>query len=974
MKLTRLVGTNFQFPISHMETKKASLLISENDLSPFVQPRYVSAGLRFLVYFLAISFVPLMVASFSLIQRSQFTLTQEIERHLQTIASLKIAELNQWQQENKNNFLSFTKINKALLPLAEELTKTPDTNLRDQLRMEMNEIREIYPQFLDLFLMDMNGRVVLSTDPLDEGGDHADHEHFQKGKKDYFPGKLYFDNSRKENAFTLSTPLEGKEKNILFVVGGSINPQRLYELLRKDTGLGQTGETYLVTRSYKSIPPVAFDAGAVRPPDAGNKELVIGVQERPIYTQGVIRAFQGAKAIAIYKNYRGEEVIGYFEYLPEYEVVFLAEQATNEAFLPISEMKFTLLWIFIVIFSLDTILAFIIGHTITEPIYALTANAQKIQSGDYRALNSLSAQDEFGLLSSAMSQMAESLIISLEETKNIINTMPSALFILDLQGIIQSANQVANDLIGISGEQLRGKALKSFLRYPNIHDKNPISFELNELKQNKSVASLQLECFTRSHHHIPVSLSGSILTGRFGQLIGYIIILQDLRKLKEYAKQRLQKITPILQQISLGDFSQKFPIPETEDEFTDLLIALDLMLDNLRELIADNQRKTSEIKESQLKTEEEKARAESFLRSIGEGILAIDLRGKIISMNPAAEKLFQRKISDIFGKDYMTELHFENEKGEKIRIDSYPIRDVAALKKQIYAITYFMRSDGSRLPLATTCSPILFEDKLLGIIGTFRDITKEMEVDRSKSEFVSLASHQLRTPLTGLKWLLEEVVRKNRLDDMQTEYLQDALRSNNRMIRLVSALLNVSRLETGIISVSSREINLYEFLEELIKEAVPVGKAKNISIKMLPSDPSLLVSLDKNLIGQVVNNLISNAITYSDPERDVYLSFEKKNDSVEMAVRDQGVGISEDDQEKLFTKFFRASSAHQYSTTGSGLGLYIIKKILEVCNGSIRCESKPGQGAVFTITLPLKGPITKTEGGKSLIEQKFSEL
>ncbi len=946
-------------------------LLAEDDISPFVQPRFVSIGWRFFAYFLFISIVPILVFGYSAIQKSEFILRNEIQNRFESIASLKTSELSFWIENNKLHFRTLLEGRHGLLRSMSAMMLEKDVGDRDEVRETLDLLLKQSEHFSELFLIDpLSGKVIVSTNPLREGKDETEDNYFKEGKKAFFFGSIHFSNEMNDNVLTMSFPVKDDDGNLIGVFAGNVDLKILYDFLSDNTGLGETGETYMVSRFYKAVPAVGLSAEAVDG-QADSSEISIGIKEKTVYTQGVIRALDGLKGVDVYENYDGKEVIGYYQNFPEFGLVFLVEQCTEEAFEPLNKMTSTLMWVLLLVLAADAIIAYMIANSITRPLSQLTKNARKIRKGNYEDVSDLSTNDEFGVLSDSLNQMAHSLILSLGETQNIINTMPSALFILDVEGRVTSANRSAFELSGYSEKELIGKEFMDLIRCSDHAADECKAFTLGEIDKEGVVTDKQVHCYTNGHEYIPISLSGSVLKDKKKKPIGYIIIVQDLRKLKEYARERLQKITPMLHKISLGDFSGQLDVPSSDDEFSELLVSLDLMASNLKELITENRKKTTQVQKSKMKIEQEKAKAEAFLGSIGEGVIAIDLQGNIIMINEAAEHMFGKSIEDVIGKKFTEAYRFEDQKGNLIKENSFPISEVIANKKQVYTVTYFLKSPDSKLPLATTASPVLFDNRILGVIGTFRDITKEMEVDRAKSEFVSLASHQLRTPLAGLNWLLQEVIRKGNLDDMQTEYLQDALKSNERMVHLVSDLLNVSRLETGIINVESKDVDVYDMINVLVKEASVVAKDKGQVIEFEKPDQEIHASLDKELIGQVVTNLISNAISYSEENKTIHVELSKKADRIFITVKDEGIGISKDEQEKLFTKFFRSRNASKYSTTGSGLGLYIIRKVLDVCNGKIEVESEPGKGTTFTVALPLKGPNVRGEGDKKLIEQKL---
>lgn len=942
-----------------MSKVSGKVLITEEDLIPFVKTDFISIGWRLLVYFIFISLIPVFIVGFSALQKGQFVLENEIGNRFESFASLKLSQLSYWMNQNREHFSELLVSHEDLQSRIEVMLSEKTEASRAPVRRELKRLLRYSPEFTEYFLMDpQTGRVLVSSESINEGFSKADDNYFIVGKEKLFPGEFYFSSDLNEIRMTMGQPLFGESNNLLAVIGVHINLDTFYHFLDDRTGLGRTGEIYMVSRFYKTMPP-----GIV-----SEKDLI---SEKALYTLGVDRAFQGQKGIDTYSNYAGNEVIGFYQYVPEFGTAFLVEQDKNEVFEPVFKNRTNLIWVLLITLLADALLAFIISRNITKPLGVLADNAERIKKGDYDLVSELATSDEFGNLARSLNKMAESLLMSLSETKNIINTMPNALFILDVNGKITSANTSASELTDFVDDQLIGKHFTELIRPQDDDSPEKAGFDLDEIQRSQLVVNKQVKCFTHSHQYIPVSLSASVLTDKHEKQIGYIVILQDLRKLREYAQKRLQAITPLLHRMSLGDFSQHFDIPGGDDEFSELLLSLDLMSSNLRELIEENQNKTSQVEHSKYKIETEKAKLEAFMKSIGEAIVAIDLEGNIIMINTAAEKMFKQPFVYVSGKLFEDIYHFENEKGEPLRLNNFPIQDVLNSKQQIYLRTLFGDKENGQIPFATTVSPILFGDTVLGVIGTFRDITKEVEVDKAKSEFVSLASHQLRTPLAGLNWLLQEVVRKGQLDEIQSEYLQDALMSTQRMVHLVGDLLNVSRLETGIINVESNDEDLSKLINLLVKEASVVALDKHIKIDFNNPDMPVIASYDKDLIGQVITNLLSNAINYSDPNTTIQISAGSDDKGIFFTVKDQGIGISKEDQEKLFTKFFRSKDAARYSTTGSGLGLYIIKKVLTVCEGSIECDSDVGKGTAFTVRLPFKGPTIKGDGDKKLIEQKL---
>jgi len=236
--------------------------------------------------------------------------------------------------------------------------------------------------------------------------------------------------------------------------------------------------------------------------------------------------------------------------------------------------------------------------------------------------------------------------------------------------------------------------------------------------------------------------------------------------------------------------------------------------------------------------------------------------------------------------------------------------------------------------------------------GSLIDITDRKDAEQMKSDFVSFATHQLRTPLAGIKWLLE-LAQAPDLPEESASYILDARASADRLIRLVNDLLDVSRLEGGRLATSPQPTDLAAMSTEVINELMPLAREKNQSLVMEPPASLPAVLVDPKLGREVVLNLISNALRYTPAGGAVTVQMHSTNGAVEWAVRDTGIGIPAAAQSRLFEKFFRADNAAIVHTEGTGLGLYLVRLVLERSGGRVWCESKEGAGSIFRFTLPL---------------------
>jgi signal transduction histidine kinase len=242
----------------------------------------------------------------------------------------------------------------------------------------------------------------------------------------------------------------------------------------------------------------------------------------------------------------------------------------------------------------------------------------------------------------------------------------------------------------------------------------------------------------------------------------------------------------------------------------------------------------------------------------------------------------------------------------------------------------------------------------VGLTLTFQDVTHEREVSQMKSDFVSFVTHQLRTPLSGIKWMLE-LAAEEPLAGEAGSYIQDARDAAQRLIELVNDLLDVSRLEQGRLTVAAQDVSLGELTRSVLDEAAVLIREKGHRLSVTGVEDVPSVTADPQLLRQVVLNLVSNAIKYTPAGGAITIEMKGAGDEVRWAIRDSGIGVPKQAQARLFEKFFRADNVATVETEGTGLGLYLVRLIMERCGGRVWCESEVGEGATFQFTLPLSG-------------------
>lgn len=236
-----------------------------------------------------------------------------------------------------------------------------------------------------------------------------------------------------------------------------------------------------------------------------------------------------------------------------------------------------------------------------------------------------------------------------------------------------------------------------------------------------------------------------------------------------------------------------------------------------------------------------------------------------------------------------------------------------------------------------------------------RSFERLAEASRMKSEFIKIVSHQLRTPLTNFKWTLESLLsqKENLISEKYFEYFKILKENSERMENLMKDLLVVAQIETEGFFIKKEEFSLEELTKEVIKEFECLAKKFGVEIKYYFQENLPKVLADKKQIKEVVKNLLDNAIRYNRENGKVEIKIEKKPKYLYFEIKDTGVGIPKDDQKYIFQKFFRSANIMRYQTQGTGLGLYIAKKIVEKSGGKIGFKSQENKGSTFYFTLPL---------------------
>ncbi len=358
-----------------------------------------------------------------------------------------------------------------------------------------------------------------------------------------------------------------------------------------------------------------------------------------------------------------------------------------------------------------------------------------------------------------------------------------------------------------------------------------------------------------------------------------------------------------------------------------------------------------------------RSKTEALLGSIGDGVFAVDAEGRIIEFNRAAAALTGVTASAALGRPYEQVMTL-SEGGAEGAAGTDAVRQTILQGRTFRSLRdlTLVRRDGSRLPITLSAAPVRDDQGgVAGCVVVFSDASQEREVDRMKNEFISIASHQLRTPMTGVKGvlslLLDEVLGP--LNPEQQAYLRRAYDSNERLIALVNDLLNISRLEQGSLQLRSEPVAVADVVSGLASDLQVRAARYQVTIRVDPPQPNAaecVVPGDAVRLREVFANLMDNAVKYTPEHGTVTVRTRAEGPRVAVEIIDTGVGIPADKMPTLFQKFNRIQNPLSGREFGTGLGLYFARSVVELHRGTIEVESVPEKGTTFRVSLPRTTP------------------
>jgi len=353
----------------------------------------------------------------------------------------------------------------------------------------------------------------------------------------------------------------------------------------------------------------------------------------------------------------------------------------------------------------------------------------------------------------------------------------------------------------------------------------------------------------------------------------------------------------------------------------------------------------------------EAAKSQAILEGVADGVMVMDARGQVSLFNLAAERIFQTSRKHVIGRQASDMPGFYALAGTSWTelAETWGRQGLTERQVTENQVTYEERFEVDDRVVSMRVAPVIRQDVFEGIVAVFRDITQDVQVERIKSEFVSMVSHELRTPMTSIKGYIDLLYKEmvGPVSEPQKRFLQIVKENADRLTSLVNDLLDISRIDTGRVSLSIEAKDPLVIVDNVLRDLRPNARERHQTLYNEIKEALPLVRVDPARMTQILTNLVSNAIKYTPTGGWVKVTAQVQGEMVHIHVTDNGIGISKEDQEKLFSRFFRADDELVRASNGTGLGLSIAKSFTELHGGQLWFTSELGKGTTFSFSLPV---------------------
>ncbi len=531
-----------------------------------------------------------------------------------------------------------------------------------------------------------------------------------------------------------------------------------------------------------------------------------------------------------------------------------------------------------------------------------------------------------------------------------VNDIFNHVVITDLDGKIVFANPSAERITGYSKEEMIGQTPRLWGR------QMPSEYYLNlwdTIKNKRQVFKGELINKRKNGEIYNARVVITPLIDSNGTLIGFLSTEEDVTLAKAAGSSTSDFLTHTAKEVET-------PITLNTKDLEEIKNEAYQNLSDVNKKRLDNVIETNKGLVYKVKSLIDLANSDVFKLAVLSSfnhIVITDLDGKIIFANPSVTRITGYTQQEVLGKN-------PSLWGGQMPKEFYQeMWHIIKEKKEVFKGELVnKRKNGELYTARSVISPIFDSKKdLIGFIGTEEDITLAKKSDQMKTDFVSVTAHQLKTPMTSISWNLE-LIKDEVYDKLSSEgkvTMDTVIASNKSLIAYVDSLLNITRMEFGRLYVSTKDIELNNLIKDVISDAAQSYKIDVSRIQFNKSD-YLNLHIDPSLIRLILTNLITNAIKYSPENAPIIVDYTKDDKNIIISVKDSGFGIPKDQQDKVFSKNFRAKNVADKKINGTGLGLYVVKLIVNTYHGRMWFESEENKGSTFYFTIPLEGMADKT--------------
>ena len=429
-------------------------------------------------------------------------------------------------------------------------------------------------------------------------------------------------------------------------------------------------------------------------------------------------------------------------------------------------------------------------------------------------------------------------------------------------------------------------------------------------------------------------------------LLGFIMLVSFLLLEGRRDNIRLKQLNQKIKDLIAGDYSQVLDM-QGNTEITNIT-------NNLNDL-------SEVIRLTQENLEQESKRLHSILSYMTDGVLATNRRGQITMINDMAKRQLGVESDDALNQNILELLKIE---------DEYELRDLITQSPEM--MIYSQNVNGEYISLRVRFALIRRESGFIsGLVAVLHDTTEQEKEERERRLFVSNVSHELRTPLTSVKSYLEALDEGALYDPVAPDFIKVSLNETNRMMRMVTDLLHLSRIDNATSHLDVELINFTAFITFILNRFDKMrSQDEDKKYELVRDYPinSVWIEIDTDKMTQVIDNILNNAIKYSPDGGKITVSMKTTDDQMILSISDQGLGIPKEDLPKIFDRFYRVDKARSRAQGGTGLGLAIAKEIIKQHNGFIWAKSEYGKGSTFTIVLPYDKDAVKEEVWEDEVE------